>query len=167
LDWKYSFTNYTLINVLKLLKNYNFKISEFRNSSLTLFNDNFYNSTIVPSVSDYIIFYSIENTIDPIIPTFNYLINANYINFQNNSIKNKQTKILINILCCLISILFISVEFYFFLINFDKLFIRYYAVFNYIRIFNSNIHKKINIILEIFNDFTEDGLNEIKKKASF
>lgn len=149
-------------NLFHLISN-KLSIEEFKKSYLTLFKDIAYKFTIAPSDSDYTVFRSIENTVDPIIPIFNKLIESNFQNFIEFSNQNKQILLLIYGLRSIISIIFISVEFYFFIKNFENIFIRYNIVFNYLRIFNSSVKKKINIILEIFNDFTEEGLNEMKK----
>lgn len=90
------------------------------------------------------------------------LIKAETESFQNYLADKKTLVFVVYILSGLVGIAYLLFQTFLFYYEFFIIYFKYFVLFNSLKVYNSLLYKKINTILVIFNDFTEENLNKIK-----
>jgi len=164
-DWTVSEDNYTLYQNMYLFhyicKRIN--LTEIEQSKFLFFNYTENNYLIIPTATDLSLFFFMENILGDITINMDILINSeneSYLKFQNNQINFIITIYSFSVVVGFIYMIYqITIYYQEFLIIYTK----YFILFNSIKIFYVLLFKKLNTILIIFNDFTGENLNKIKR----
>jgi len=158
--------NYTLNNYFIIQHHlcYNFNREDIIISDFFLYNftQNNYKAFILKT--DQSRFFFQENIITKLNIQINKLINSLYMNLEE-FLSHKTIYICYMYISIFFLIeIYIIVNFIYFRKYFNYTFIKHYKLFNVLKVFNIKNLKKTNLILEIITDYTEEGLNMLKKR---
>jgi len=168
-DWTISKDNYTLSKYFTFQHHFCSQLnsSDVKNSDFFLYNFTYNDYKSAISQNDRTVYYFKENVIDIINLNMNKAIISIFRNFEVYLSKNIIIVIILYISAFSIIIFYILINICLFRKRFRTLYLKYYNLFNLIKVFNNENLKKTNMIIEIISDFTEEGLNKLKKRTHF
>lgn len=166
-DWSTRFKNYSLQQNMFLFHYLTDRISlnDVYTSKFHYLNYHQNNFTTVPTNTDMSLYFYFNDILGKISSAFNKVIQYSETNFSNYLDKNNTEVFVVYLcsgICALIYSCYEAIRLYFF--N-KQIFLQFFTIYNQIKVYHSTLIKKFELIEEIFNDYTEELINETKKNS--
>jgi hypothetical protein len=139
------------------------EIQEIYNTNFNLFNNTLNNLQHYPTKTDKTLFFFMENIVGKLNVGYNKIIESAFVNFSNYISTNKIYVFLLYLLSGVFGIVYIAVETYILNSAHNQIYMKFFVVYNQLKLYHSILIKKVDLIEEIFTDFTEEALNNLKR----
>lgn len=166
-NWQSSFKGYSM-NQNVFLFHYitdRISLSELKSSKFNYFNYTLNTFATAPSNTDKSLFFYYYNILGKISAGYNKIIEYSEKNF-NDYVKGNNIKVLlVYVFSGVFALIYVAYETIQLYKLSNALYTQYFVIYNKIKVFHLSLINKIDLIIDIFNDFTEDAINEIKKNS--